>query len=70
MTNVRALPTSDPERYVRREELAELMGVSVRQIDVWRKQGMPYENWGLRVVRFLPSRAMAWVRDNAHREAA
>jgi phage terminase Nu1 subunit (DNA packaging protein) len=70
VSNVVGIPARDPERYVTRAELAEMMGVSVRTVDAWRKQGMPCETWGLRVVRFLPSRAMAWVREHAHREAA
>jgi phage terminase Nu1 subunit (DNA packaging protein) len=68
--NVIGLPVREPERYVTRSELAGLMGVSLRQVDAWRKDGMPCETWGLRVVRFQPSRAMAWVRQNAHKEAA
>lgn len=68
--NVIGLPVREPERYVTRAELAELMGVSVRQVDAWRKDGMPCESWGLRVVRFRPSLAMQWVRERAHREAA
>lgn len=63
-----ALPTAEPERYVTRQELAALMGVSTKQIDRWKDQGMPYESWGLRVTRYKPSVAIQWVR--ARRRAA
>jgi phage terminase Nu1 subunit (DNA packaging protein) len=66
--NVVGLPVREPERYVRRAELAEIMGVSVRQIDKWRAEGMPCETWGMRAVRFRPSTAIAWAR--SRREAA
>jgi phage terminase Nu1 subunit (DNA packaging protein) len=56
------LPVPEPERYVTTAELAALMGVSDRQIRKFRAEGMPYESWGLRAVRFQPSRAMAWAR--------
>ena len=62
MSDVVGLPVPEPEHYVTREELAELMGVGVRTIDRFRSEGMPYESWGMRAVRFQPSRAMAWAR--------
>ena len=50
------------ERYVDRHELAEIMRVSLRQIDKWVKAGMPSHTWGLRRRRFfLPSEAIAWA---------
>lgn len=56
------LRLAEPERYISRAELADLMGVSVRVVDQWRKEGMPAESWGLRVVRFKASVAIQWVR--------
>jgi phage terminase Nu1 subunit (DNA packaging protein) len=61
-SNVVGLPIPEPEPYVKRGELAEMMGVGVRTIDRMRAQGMPCEDWGIRAVRFQPSRAMAWAR--------
>lgn len=55
-------PWAEQERYVDRDELAELMGVSVATIDRWRRAGMPSETWGLRARRFRPSVAIAWAR--------
>jgi len=49
------------ERYVTRERLAELMGVSVKTVDRLVARGMPSETWGLRCRRFLPSVAMRWA---------
>jgi len=53
--------TSPPERYLNREQLAQLMGVSVKTIDRMVRDGMPSETWGLRSRRFLASRALAWA---------
>ncbi len=52
----------EPERYVTRAELADLMGVSKSTIDRWVHEGMPSETWGLRSRRLLPSAAIAWAR--------
>lgn len=68
-TKVTGLPQSEDERYLSREELAELMGVSVRTIDRLVRAGMPSETWGLRTRRFLASRALAWVRARDQGEA-
>jgi phage terminase Nu1 subunit (DNA packaging protein) len=62
---VLGLPLDEQERYVTRRELAEIMGISVRAVDRLRAQGMPCESWGLRAVRFQPSRAIAWARAQA-----
>jgi phage terminase Nu1 subunit (DNA packaging protein) len=59
---VHGLPVPAQERYVTRTELAEMMGVSVRQIDRFVSEGMPSETWGMRSRRFLTSRALAWAR--------
>lgn len=55
------------ERYVRRDELAEIMGVSVATIDRLVRDGMPSEIWGMRARRFLPSKAMEWARERSQR---
>jgi phage terminase Nu1 subunit (DNA packaging protein) len=52
----------EPERYVTREALADLMGVHVATIDRMVKDGMPSETWGRRTRRFRPSVAIAWAR--------
>jgi phage terminase Nu1 subunit (DNA packaging protein) len=54
-------PSQDPERYVSRMELAEIMGVSVDTIDRLRKAGMPSYTWGMRTRRFLASEATRWA---------
>jgi phage terminase Nu1 subunit (DNA packaging protein) len=56
---VTAPPT---ERYVTASELAELMGVSIRTVKAWTRDGMPSETWGMRARRYLPSEAIAWAR--------
>jgi phage terminase Nu1 subunit (DNA packaging protein) len=60
--SVQGLPVPEPEAYVTRRELAEMMGVSMKTIDRLVKRGMPSETWGLQARRFRPSRAMAWAR--------
>jgi phage terminase Nu1 subunit (DNA packaging protein) len=68
--DVVGIPLPEQERYVSRKELAEIMGVSVRTIDTFRAEGMPAESWGLRAVRFSPSKAIAWARARTGKEAA
>ncbi len=62
MSNVVGLPVPEPERYVNREQLALLMGVSIATIDRMVADGLPSETWGLRARRFRPSTALAWAR--------
>jgi hypothetical protein len=57
------VPTSEPERYVTRRQLAAMMCLSVRTIDSMVEGGIPSEAWGRRTRRFLPSRAIAWARE-------
>jgi hypothetical protein len=57
--------TPPAEQYVRQRELAGLMGVSLSTIKRWTKDGMPSETWGMRVRRYLPSRALAWAEARA-----
>jgi hypothetical protein len=50
------------ERYVTADELARLMGVSVRTIRRMTAAGMPSEDWGMgHTRRYLPSQAMGWA---------
>lgn len=67
--NVVGIPVPEPEKYVDRKQLAELMGVSVQTIDRMVREGMPSETWGMRARRFKPSVALAWARTRG-RDAA
>jgi excisionase family DNA binding protein len=60
--NATGLQVPEPERYLTRAELAELMGVSVRTVDRLVADGMPSVTWGLRTRRFRASVALAWAR--------
>jgi phage terminase Nu1 subunit (DNA packaging protein) len=68
----RAMPRPEPERYVTRVELAEIMGVSVATINRMVRAGMPSETWGRRTRRFRPTVAIAWASAQGaeQREAA
>jgi phage terminase Nu1 subunit (DNA packaging protein) len=66
---VRGLPVVQPEAYVTRVELAQLMHVSVDTVDRMVRAGMPSETWGRRSRRFLPSRALAWAREQSRSAA-
>jgi phage terminase Nu1 subunit (DNA packaging protein) len=70
MGTVVGLPVPEPEAYVTRARLAEMMGVHVNTVDKLVKQGMPSETWGLRARRFRPSVAIAWARAQQGRAAA
>lgn len=67
--NVIGLPVPEPERYVTRVELAEMMAVHPNTVDRLVKLGMPSETWGLRARRFRPSLAIAWARARDRRAA-
>lgn len=55
-----------PERYVTANELAQLMGVSVRTIRRMTAAGMPSETWGMgHTRRYLPSQAIDWAAARA-----
>ncbi|WCB92290.1 hypothetical protein DSM104299_00980 [Baekduia alba] len=56
----RTANTSLPE-LVTRQELAEIMRVSVPTIDRMRRAGMPHVTWGRRLVRFRVKDALAWA---------
>jgi excisionase family DNA binding protein len=63
VSSLRSFPAPAPtERYLTRQQLAELMGVHVSTIDRMVRDGMPSETWGRRSRRFLASRALAWAR--------
>lgn len=63
MSNVRAIAVPEPEAYITRQQLADLMGVHVTTIDRMVRDGMPSETWGLRSRRFRASVALAWARE-------
>ena len=65
MTTIDSLRVPEVERYVSRQELAELMGVSVATVDRLVAQGMPSVTWGRRTRRFKPSVALQWAREQA-----
>ncbi|HEU4975708.1 MAG TPA: hypothetical protein VFT50_11505 [Baekduia sp.] len=50
-----------PDELATREELAEIMRVSVPTIDRMRRDGMPYVTWGRRLVRFRVRDAILWA---------
>jgi len=58
-----------PERYLTRQQLADVMGISVKTVDRMVRDGMPSETWGLRSRRFLASRALSWARTRQRRAA-
>lgn len=68
--NVVGLNVPQPERYISRRELADLMGVSVDTIDRMRKAGMPSVTWGRRTRRFKASTAIAWASQQQNAVAA
>lgn len=63
-------PEGFPEPFLKRDEIARAMGVSVRTIDYWSKEGCPFETWGLKTKVFRASLVMDWARQRAERTAA
>lgn len=57
------------DELVTREELAEILKVSVPTIDRMRRAGMPHHRWGRRLVRFRVREAMAWAEARDGRAA-
>lgn len=50
----------NPERFVGRDQMATILGISVRKLDQLRADGeIPYVTWGIRCVRFRPSVVIA-----------
>lgn len=75
--NVIGLPLPyDGERFVRRGEMARILGLGLRTFDELcargRREGNPppVERWGCQVVVFLPSRTIAWARSMANGKVA
>jgi len=66
MRDVSALSLLADERYVDRRGLATLLNVHVSTVDRWVRDGMPSETWGRRMRRFLPSRCLAWLREQEY----
>jgi hypothetical protein len=66
MSDVSALSLPADERYVDRRGLATLLSVHVSTVDRWVRDGMPSETWGRRMRRFLPSRSLAWLREQEY----
>lgn len=60
---VSGLPVQPVERYVTRQELADIMRVSVGTIDNMVRAGMPSVTWGRRTRRFRASVAIAWAQE-------
>lgn len=56
-----------PERYVRRTELAAIMGVSLATVDRMVAEGMPSVTWGRRTRRFRVSVAISWAQKRPKR---
>jgi hypothetical protein len=64
--DVTGLPVPVEERDVSRKQFAEQLSVHPSTVDRWVRDGMPSETWGLRIRRFLPSRALAWLREREY----
>lgn len=58
-----------PAELVTRQELAEIMRVSVPTIDRMKREGMPSVTWGRRLVRFRVRDAMTWAEQQQRRAA-
>ncbi len=52
-------PIAEP--YLDARTLAQLMGVSLSTVRRWDREGMPSENWGLRLKRYQLSRSKQWA---------
>lgn len=60
-----------PDELVTRDELADIMRVSVSTIDRMRDDGMPSVSWGRRLVRFRVREAIEWAeQQDQHGKAA
>ena len=59
---------SSDNAYVRRDEMARIMGVSPATLDRLRKQGLPSLSYGRRIVRFHPPTVMRWLEHHAEGE--
>lgn len=54
------------EPYISRQQMADLMNISLDRLDHLVKQGMPSQTWGLRRRVFRASVALAWARQHEH----
>jgi excisionase family DNA binding protein len=52
---------NSPEPFVTRQEMAEILRVSVPTIDRMLRDGMPSHSWGRRLVRLRVSEVLAWA---------
>lgn len=68
MSNVHRLEPM-PERFATRDEIAELLNVSVDTVDRMRKAGMPSVVFGKKARRFPVAKAVGWAMNHG-REAA
>lgn len=57
------------ERYLKREELAERLGIGLTTLDKLVRQGMPSHDWGLRTRKFLWSEVRRWLNERDTRAA-
>jgi phage terminase Nu1 subunit (DNA packaging protein) len=46
-------------------EPARLLGVSLRTIRNWDREGLPSQTWGMRVRRYQPSVAASWAAERS-----
>lgn len=58
------------DELVTRDELAEIMRVSVPTIDRMKREGMPSVTWGRRLVRFRVRDAMTWAEQQQQQHRA
>lgn len=68
--SVQGIPTREVEPYINRQELATLMGVSVRTVDRLTREGMPSVRWGRRIRRYKASTALGWAKARDEGKAA
>ena len=59
-----------PESFLTLPELARLLSVSEWTVRRMIGEGMPVSRFGPRVVRFQPSKVLAWAAAQDEREAA
>jgi len=63
---ISSLPAAEPERYVDARELASLMSVSLSSVKRMKAAGMPHVTWGMKLVRYRPSVALQWAREQGY----
>ena len=70
MAEIFEFPGREPEPYVSRQQLAEVMGISVDRLDYLVRLGLPSQTWGLRRRVFRVSVALAWAKQHEQDAAA